>query len=106
MDLKVFGNKIHEQRYSRHFTCEALSEKCDISPGFLRQIEAGKKGIGIDNFVKLCNSLDVSPGYLLRDNLTNFQDTVCTKEEFLQYFDKLDEKEYELFIRIIKAIKV
>ena len=43
MDLKSFGDKVREVRKTRNMTGEALAEKCNMSPSFLRQIEAGKK---------------------------------------------------------------
>ena len=45
MDLKSFGDKVREVRKTRNMTGEALAEKCNMSPSFLRQIEAGKKSV-------------------------------------------------------------
>ena len=66
-----FGQaKIYEAaRKDRGWTSERLSEACNINATYLRQIESGAKTPSLQVFVTLCSTLNVSPTYLLADNL-------------------------------------
>ena len=106
MDLKSFGDKVREVRKTRNMTGEALAEKCNMSPSFLRQIEAGKKGVSVENLIRLCNSLNVSPGYLLQAELNTLYDTVVTNAELIRYLEGLDEEEVRDYLRVIKLCMI
>ena len=62
MDKKLLGKRINTARKDRGWTSERLSE-------YLRQIESGAKTPSLQVFVTLCSTLNVSPTYLLADNL-------------------------------------
>lgn len=69
MDKKALGKRINIARKSRRLTSERLSELCEVNATYIRQIEAGKKTPSLPVFVDICNALEVSPTYLLRDML-------------------------------------
>lgn len=71
MNKKLLGRKINTARKDRGLTSEKLSELCSINATYLRQIEAGIKTPSLPLFVQLCETLSVSPSYLLSDNLSN-----------------------------------
>ena len=68
-DKKAFGRRINAVRKERRLTSDALSEKCGIDPVYVRMIERGARTPSLSVFLKLCNSLRVSPSYLLADCL-------------------------------------
>ena len=69
MDKKLLGKRINTARKDRGWTSERLSEACNINATYLRQIESGAKTPSLQVFVTLCSMLNVSPTYLLADNL-------------------------------------
>ena len=71
MDKRLLGRKINAARKDRGWTSERLSESCNINATYLRQIESGAKTPSLSVFVDLCNALQVSPTYLLSDQLGN-----------------------------------
>lgn len=69
MDKKLFGKRINVARKEQKMTGDKLAEACNISPTYLRQIEAGTKLPSLPVFVTLCQALKASPSYLLIDSL-------------------------------------
>lgn len=59
------GMRIWKMRKERRMTRDVLSEKADISPKFLYEIEAGKKGMSAETLLKIALALSVSCDYLL-----------------------------------------
>lgn len=71
MEKKNLGRRINTVRKDRGLTSERLSELCHINATYLRQIEGGAKTPSLPVFIDICNSLEVSPDYLLRDELVS-----------------------------------
>lgn len=69
MENMDFGKRLKFVRNDRGLTAEKLSEICNIDATYLRQIEGGIKTPSMQVFVSLCNALEISPNYLLQDNL-------------------------------------
>ena len=69
MNKKLLGKRINVARKEQKMTGDKLAEACNISPTYLRQIEAGTKLPSLPVFVTLCQSLKASPSYLLIDSL-------------------------------------
>lgn len=65
MDTLILGRNIHKARRDRGLSSDKLSELCDVTPAYLRQVEAGSKTPSLPFFVALCNQLKVSPSVLL-----------------------------------------
>lgn len=68
MERKGLGKRINEVRKDRGFTADKLSELCNINATYLRQIEGGVKMPSLPVFIDICNSLRISPDYLLKMN--------------------------------------
>ena len=66
---KNIGSRIKIQRQKLNLTREYFSEKINISPQFLADIENGKKGMSIETLYKICSIFDISADYLLFGNL-------------------------------------
>lgn len=69
MNIIALGHRIREQRKKCGLTSEQLAEQCDVGAVHIRKIESGVKVPSLNLFVKLCNSLRISPECLLQDNL-------------------------------------
>lgn len=70
MELKGFGRRVNMLRKERCITSERLSEMCGVSAVHIRQLEGGTRQPSFELFVRLCNALQISPGYLLQDLLS------------------------------------
>lgn len=72
IDYKDLGKRVRELRRSMGLTQEVLAEKCGISASFLGHIERGTRVASIETLVCLCNTLNVTPQYLLSASLNTF----------------------------------
>lgn len=70
MDRLTMGDRIRESRKKLLMTQEQLSEKLDVSPIYVSEIERGLKMPSMHLFIKLVEILDVSADYLLRDTVS------------------------------------
>lgn len=68
----MVGLRIREVRESLHLTREKFSEKCDISPSFLADIERGNKSLTSKTIYKICNACDVSADYIVLGHKSGF----------------------------------
>lgn len=104
-DKEKMGQKIKMARKEKGFTQEYLAELVGISNRTLNLMEKGKSGMTIETLIKFCNSLDVSPNYVLsyksdnnkvRDTLECFTpNQKLIIEEFLSAFEKLSDNLYK-----------
>ncbi len=69
MERKLLGKRIKEVRNERGLTGDKLSELCHIDATYLRQIEGGAKCPSLPVFADICNALQVTPAYLMKDSL-------------------------------------
>lgn len=69
MDYKAIGRKVYRLRKSMKLTQEEMAKRCNISASFLGHIERGTRVASLETFVALCNTLEVSPSYLLEYEL-------------------------------------
>ena len=104
LDKEKMGQKIKMARKEKGFTQEYLAELVGISNRTLNLMEKGKSGMTIETLIKFCNSLDVSPNYILsyksEDNklintlecFTPYQKLIIG--EFLSTFEKLSDSLY------------
>lgn len=61
----LYGENIKRIRQEKGMSQDLLSEKAEISPGFLSEIENHKKTGTFDTFAKIAEALDVEPYELL-----------------------------------------
>lgn len=99
---KQLGNRIKELRLKVSLTQEELSERVDISPKSLSQIELGNNFISADTLEKLCNALEVNPKYLFDFDYINLdkKDALAEIEYRLKHNSKLLEVVYKIVIAL------
>ncbi|MFW9881894.1 MAG: helix-turn-helix domain-containing protein, partial [Candidatus Thorarchaeota archaeon] len=88
---KILGSNIAKYRKTREFTQEELSEKLDISPKHLSNIERGKDFVSASILEKISEILNVTPSALfyspelnkIDDNsLSKIDDIITEQAEF------------------------
>ena len=65
--LKEMGQRISARRKELHLTQEQVAEKMGTSLQMVSNLELGKKAIRPENLAKLCNILNVSAAFCVRD---------------------------------------
>lgn len=76
MDYKDLGARVRAMRRRHSLTQEELAEKTGISASFLGHIERGTRVASLETLVALCNTLDVTPEYLLSASLHSFDNSM------------------------------
>ena len=95
MDKTAFGRKLNAIRREQQISSEKLSELCGVNAVFIRQIENATRLPSLPVFVRICNSLKISPGFFLADSLKWDEDDKITA---------LDKKLRELSPRQFSAV--
>lgn len=102
MERKGLGKRINEVRKDRGFTADKLSELCNINATYLRQIEGGVKMPSLPVFIDICNSLRISPDYLLQDELE--ENEISKIKELEALWKDVSPSKQELAVAMIKAV--
>ncbi len=63
------GYYIKSSRKKNKLTQEKLAELVDLSIKHIQNVEANKYLLSLDKFVEICNVLNVTPNYLLQDDV-------------------------------------
>lgn len=69
MNKMALGQRIKTIRIKQNITSEKLSEMCDVTPVYIRQIESGSRLPSLTLLVNICKSLCISPDFLLKADL-------------------------------------
>lgn len=59
------GKRVRKRRVELGFTQEYLAERMNVSVQMISGTEAGRKALKLENFIKLCDVLDVTADYLI-----------------------------------------
>lgn len=73
MENRVLGQKIGTLRRERKLTSDKLAGLCGVYPGHIRQIESGVRLPSLKLLIDICNVLQVSPEYLLSQELKDVE---------------------------------
>lgn len=75
-----FGDRLKIVRKEKGFTLEHLASLIDTSEVVIRNYEKSRRIPNVEMLIRLCNALNVTPNYLLQDDLT----TSCFDNEILE----------------------
>ena len=93
---------IKTARKSKGMKQSELAENVGITEKHLSKIETGKNYPALDNFLKLIDTLDISmKDFGLKDN----EGSSKTKIELQKIINTSNERELELYLDIINALK-
>ena len=96
----MVGLRIREARESLHLSREKFSEKCDISPSYLADVERGKKNPTAKTIYKICTASNVSADYIIFGHKAGFD-----KDIALELFSSFSDEQFEHIINILYEIK-
>ncbi len=98
MECNCSNTRIKSLRRRQGYTIEKLAERAGISPKFLYEIEAGKKGFSSKVLYRLAKALNVSCDFILEGREWEISDYIIN----LVY--KLDNREQIAIERILLEI--
>ena len=100
MNSKALGRRIFAARKERGITAEKLAELCNVNATYMRQIEIGRTP-SLPLFVTICQKLQVSPNYLLGEDLA--QSTDENLDFLIQFMNTATPQQTELVAAMIRS---
>lgn len=90
----IMGHNLKRLRIQANLTQEKLAEKLSISQGLIPRWESGKKGIGKELLIKLCDTFKVQPYEFLIESNTPIPITALEQEgiRIIREAEKLNVK--------------
>lgn len=78
MDMNKVGKRIQEIRQHRGMTQSALSQRLEMTPKYISNIECGSKNPTLETFVAIANALEIDANTLLVDVLDTSDEIKCS----------------------------
>ena len=96
------GHYIKISRKKNNLTQAKLAELVNLSTKHIQNIESNKYLLSLDKFVEICKVLDVTPNYLLQDDIDR-----AKEEQFIiqvAQAKKYKQKELKLLCNLLNEI--
>lgn len=93
-DYKKMGNRIKSARKKKKITQEQLAEMTGLSNNYISNIERNCSIPSIDTLLKICNSLGITPDFVLLDSI--YISNEYLKDEIAQKLNKCNNKNIRL----------
>lgn len=103
LDLKFIGQRIKIARIKKKLTQEVLSEKINVSPQHVSNIETGNSSVSLPTLVAIANTLGVSVDELLCDTILSSK--AVFENELEEVLRDCNEYEIRFITDIVKASK-
>ncbi|MFL8710903.1 helix-turn-helix domain-containing protein [Clostridioides sp. GD02377] len=103
VDYKALGKRIKIARIKKSITQEAVSEKIDITPSHMSNIETAKTKVSLPVLINIANVLSVTVDELLCDNILSSK--IIFEREAEEIFNDCDEYEVRMLVNILKYMK-
>ena len=97
-DMRKIGNKILALRKKMGLTQAELAEKAGLADRTYADIERGNVNMRIETFLKICDSLRVTPDAILTEENTALQ---LKQEEVMKKLTDCSEKEKQTALSLI-----
>lgn len=104
IDYAATGSRIKRLRLKNHLTQEQLSEKVELSPKHISNIETNNARPSLETLVTLSNILHTSLDYLLMNNINERQEQLFSEELSDLLSDCTPDEKSEL-LEIMYSIK-
>lgn len=103
LDFKFIGQRIKIARIKKKLTQEVLSEKINVSPQHVSNIEMGNSSVSLPTLVAIANTLGVSVDELLCDTILSSK--AVFENELEEVLRDCNEYEIRFITDIVKASK-
>jgi transcriptional regulator with XRE-family HTH domain len=100
--LKNLGKNLKYYRKIRGYTQEKLADKVGVSTEFIRSIENKNSPPRLENFIKICDILNIPSDFLLKGDckISDIQ----TIDLLMQEFDGYSDDERRFYIETLQNI--
>lgn len=102
LDFASIGKRIREVRIDRHLTQEYLANATNVNVSHISNIETNKVKVSLTLLIGICNALNVTVDYILRD-VYNVA-TTAYETELLNTVSDFDVVKKEQLLRIAKVL--
>ncbi|HBF6646501.1 regulatory protein [Clostridioides difficile] len=103
LDFKFIGQRIKIARIKKKLTQEVLSEKINVSPQHVSNIETGNSSVSLPTLVAIANTLGVSVDELLCDTILSSK--AVFENDLEEVLRDCNEYEIRFITDIVKASK-
>lgn len=103
LDFKFIGQRIKIARIKKKLTQEVLSEKINVGPQHVSNIETGNSSVSLPTLVAIANTLGVSVDELLCDTILSSK--AVFENELEEVLRDCNEYEIRFITDIVKASK-
>ena len=100
---KQLGYRIRQARKEKGLSQLQLSEKIQISPSHMSDIESGKKNLGIDIFIRLVQELGASADWLLQTDTPHV--SAVMDQEISSLLSDCSVSEKQLILKMARDMK-
>ncbi len=100
---KEIGQRIRHARRLANLSQAELSERLQISPSHMSDIENGKKNIGLDIFMRITEVLQVSADWLLRTDVPSVN--TIQSQEIAEILSGCTADEIQTLLKLLREIK-
>jgi transcriptional regulator with XRE-family HTH domain len=98
-DKAEIGNRLLQVRKQAGYTQAEVADKSNISERAYADIERGTKNMRIETLCKICETLKITPDYLL---VENYEENLSkTQEEMMLRLNDCTPKEKDLLLKIM-----
>lgn len=101
LDYKAIGRRIAFYRKRKHYTQLTLSEKLDISEGYMSQVECGKVKISLYRLNQIAEVLNVDLALLVSDS--NDKSNRYGNSEFLEVINNWTPQQKSFLLNLLKC---
>ena len=100
IDYKLIGERIKKARKAKGITQDVLSERLNVSIGYVSQVERGITKISLDLLGAISSILECDIASLITESATNSNEYM--ESEIFSEIRKLDGKKKKYILEIIK----
>lgn len=104
LNYLIIGKNIRAARMMKNISQAELAEMVDLSTGYMSFIENGTRGLKLETFVNLANTLGVSADFLFAENLVFMRSNVAP-DELIELLDGCNAYERRVILDVAKETK-
>ncbi len=100
-DKAEIGKRIRIVRNANNLTQQDMAEVMDISVKHCSEVERGESTYSIQNFIKLCDTFDISLDYIIRGKNNSESDAPVIPQTVIDIMSSNDEEKIKIFLEYL-----
>lgn len=103
IDHAEFGRRLKKVRQEMQYTSQEVANHCGVSSVFIRQVELGERLPSLSVFICLCRALEISPAYLLGNEI-KIEVSECHWDELVRIQCDMTSKSQQIVYDVLKNL--